>query len=128
MKEQIKNKLLLGINKLKAPEGYLKAGYPRIESILGPSWLGVLPPRYVARVYSYRLRGQFPITSLLFELAREPAACLGGGLDLARVAQLFQRRANLFPIHLTLAASRPPRLLLLWSSSLRLRDGILLPQ
>lgn len=35
MKEEIKNKLLLGIDKLKTPEGYLMAGYPNYFSLFG---------------------------------------------------------------------------------------------
>ena len=35
MEEKIKNKLLLEINKLKAPEGYLKAGYPNYSTLFG---------------------------------------------------------------------------------------------
>ena len=35
MEEEIKNNLLLEINKLKAPEGYLKAGYPNYFTLFG---------------------------------------------------------------------------------------------
>ncbi len=35
MEEEIKNKLLLDIDKLKAPEGYLKAGYPSYFILFG---------------------------------------------------------------------------------------------
>ncbi|MFH1956464.1 MAG: hypothetical protein ABIJ28_02350, partial [Patescibacteria group bacterium] len=35
MKEEIKNKLLLEIDKLKTPEGYLRAGYPNYFYLFG---------------------------------------------------------------------------------------------
>jgi len=35
MEEEIKNKLLTDINKLKAPEGYLRAGYPNYFTLFG---------------------------------------------------------------------------------------------
>lgn len=35
MKEEIKNKLFIEINKLKAPEGYLRAGYPSYFTLFG---------------------------------------------------------------------------------------------